>query len=292
MPQKILRYIHETGAVAVWNHNTGPLFWYAAGVPGPFYVNTEKVVGAKLSEELLHGITDIIATTDNADKCAEKLNTLILGAHDSAPQYQNVIQALADRIQRDFPADRYDVISGGERRDWIFSIPVAKLLNKPHLFLYKNKQSYCATPVTARQRALHVADLINNAASYFDAWLPILSAAELTCVGTACINTRGNVGLNRLDDAGYKVTALNHIDIEFFRQSYQAGLIDVETLEELTTYFRSDAEWAVRYLLDKPTFFTAGALDAKSKERLNAFIRNDPWRLRNQYNDFFEAISQ
>ena len=31
----------------------GPVFWYAASVPGPFYVYTELVIGPALAEKLL-----------------------------------------------------------------------------------------------------------------------------------------------------------------------------------------------------------------------------------------------
>ena len=75
-----------------------------------------------------------------------------------------------------------DVISGGERRDWFFSIPVSIELELPHIFLFKNGLATQCNPDGSiektlnikRKRVLHVSDIINLASSYFKSWLPIL----------------------------------------------------------------------------------------------------------------------
>jgi len=63
---QLIHRIHETKAVSIWNHKTGPIFWYAASVPGPFYVNTELVIGPALSASLLKSITQIVETISEA----------------------------------------------------------------------------------------------------------------------------------------------------------------------------------------------------------------------------------
>ena len=289
---EMIALIHETKAVSIWNRETGPVFWYAAGVPGPFYVNTERVIGPELAEQLLEGITAIVTETTSSHERARRLTLLVMAAYEKDMAYQNVIAALAARAEAEFPSGRFDIISGGERRDWLFSIPLAHRLNVQHVFLFKNRGYYCATDFPVGAKALHVADLINNAASYFDAWFPILSAARLDFAGTLCVNTRGANGLKRLKDHGSRVVALNRIDVDFFAQSCADGLISPSTLEELSVYFQSAEAWAERYLLSNPHVFDAGGVDVKSFGRLQEFVRNDPWNLRDRHPAFFTAMEK
>lgn len=290
-----LKILHTTEAVSIWNRETGPVFWYAANVPGPFYVNTERVIGPELAQRLLKSITALLAeVTDKAER-AKRIETLLLDAYEKDATYQAVIAALVETIRQGFPEGSYAAISGGERRDWLFSIPVAKLLNQPHAYLFKNRDLYSETPLDTSRPVLHVADLINNAASYFDAWFPILEANGLKCAGTACINTRGSNGLERLAAAGQKVVAVNRVDIGFFEESQKAGIIDAATLEELRVFFRSSEEWASLYLVRDETclrLFDTGSLDEKSKARLHHFFVVDPWKLAAKHPAFFEKMKR
>lgn len=291
-PNDMIGLIYKTKAVSIWNQTTGPVFWYAAGVPGPFYVNTELIIGADLAETLLEKITAIVSTTQDAKTRAAQLNDLILDAYHNNPDFENIITALAAKAEVEFPTGSYDIISGGERRDWLFSIPLAYRLGIPHVFLFKNKEFYSTTEITPGQKALHVADLINNAASYFDSWFPILDHARLSCAGTLCINTRGTNGLNRLRDHGQKVASLNAIDISFFESSLRNGLINQATLDEMIIYFDSPQEWGRRYLIGNPAIFDVQHIDKKSLERLQSFFQKDPWSLRNDNAVFFATITK
>lgn len=285
--QDLIRRIHETKAVSIWSHKTGPIFWYAASIPGPFYVNTELVVGPALSARLLKDITDIVKETSSGKERAEKLEKLIMDAYQADEVFKSLIETMVERIKTEFSSGSFSVLSGGERRDWIFSIPAAKQLGIKHAYLFKNGDLYCAEPVAKGEIALHVSDLINNAASYFDNWLPILDQAGLSCCGTACVNSRGSNGLNRLKEAGVKVVALNSVDVPFFEKSKETGLIDADTLEELKLFFQSAKDWASRYVMGRPELFNVNALDEKSFERMRNFFTNDPWSLRPAHETFF-----
>ncbi len=290
--QDLIRRILDTKAVSIWNHKTGPIFWYAASVPGPFYVNTELVIGPELSASLLKDITSIVAQTPDSKERAEKLEALIMGACERDETFRNIIETMASRIRADFITDSYAVISGGERRDWIFSIPVAKLLGVRHVYLFKNGASYCAEPLAMGEIALHISDLINNAASYFDNWLPILEQAGLACVGTVCVNSRGSNGVDRLKANGQKVVALNSVDVPFFEACQRNGLIDEATLEELKLFFSSSKDWASRYVMGRPELFDPAKIDAKSLERMKTFFAKDPWKLRGSHASFFAAMDE
>ena len=270
----------------------GPVFWYAANVPGPFYVNTEMVIGADLSEKMLREITAIVAGTVDAEARAEQLNRLILEAFKNSPSWQRLIATMIERARAEFSPQDFTMISGGERRDWLFSIPFAHACDIPHLFMFKNKTMFCEQPVKAGQKVLHVSDLINNAASFFDLWQPMLDSLHLGCSGNLCVNVRGENGLQRLTDAGQKTVALVTIDVDFFRRLHAADLINQATFEEIAVFFASPQDWAVRYLIGMPELFDAQGCDAKSFERLRAFILNDPWKLRPQHEAFFGAMQK
>jgi orotate phosphoribosyltransferase len=286
----LLKLIHETQAVSVWNRQTGPVFWYAAGVPGPFYVNTERVIGPAVAQSLLDKINAILAASNDPATRMTQLDEAMLAAVAAHPAYRHVITALAAKAREEFPAGTFAAISGGERRDWLFSIPLARELGIRHIYLFKNGTHYCAETVKPGEKILHVSDLINNAASYFDLWLPILQKAQMPCVGTLCVNSRGSNGVKKLEANGQKVVALNSIDIGFFAEWLKNGLIDQATYDELATFFASAEEWGRKYLTTDVRLFEVARLDAKSFERLRSFFAQDPWAMRKGHENFFRDM--
>ena len=289
-PNDLLKLILDSKALSIWNHKTGPVFWYILGVPGPFYLNTELMIGRELSAVLLDKITTIIAQEPDPKLRAAELNTLIMAAYRDHKNYRTVIEAMVEQAKTEFPKGSYSAISGGERRDWLFSIPVAVELGIKHIYLFKNQSKFCGEALQSGEKVLHLSDLINNAASYFDSWLPILKACDLVCAGTLTVNTRGSVGLTRLREAGYKVAALNHIDLAFFEEACKKGLIDKSTVEEIALFFASEKEWAKRYLMGNAPLFAVAHLDKKSLERMKSFFDKDPWGLQKDYRAFFDSM--
>jgi hypothetical protein len=287
----LLKLIHDTHAVSIWNRAKGPVFWYAANIPGPFYVNTEMVVGTALSEKLLREITAIVAGTVDVQARAEQLNALILDAYKATPSWQRLIATMIAKAREEFSTE-LTVISGGERRDWLFSIPFAHDIDLPHLFLFKNQATYCKQHLTGPQTTLHVSDLINNAASFFDIWQPILNREKIACAGNLCVNIRGDNGARRLHEAGQKTICLQTINLEFFRHLHSADLIDRAAFEEISIFFASAQDWASKYLIGHPELFDVAHTDAKSFERLKHFITHDPWHLRPQHQAFFATMQQ
>lgn len=285
----LLNLILETKALSIWNREKGPIFWYTAGVPGPFFVNTEWIIGRELATSLVEGISRIIESTPDLAARAARLDETILSAYRSSAQYQNIIAALTAKTKEAFPAGNYSCISGGERRDWLFSIPLAQELGADHAFLFKDRSLYCRRALKPGEAALHVADLINNAASYFERWLPALEKAGLTCAGTICVNSRGN-GAEKLEAAGIRVAALARIDVPLFEQLLAKNLIDRATLDELACHARSPGEWAEKYLVGRAALFDVAHADKKSFERMQAFFAQDPWKLRDKHAAFFDAM--
>jgi hypothetical protein len=285
----LIRLIHSTKAVSIWNRETGPVFWYIAGVPGPFYVNTELLIGAAASSLLLDEITAILAQTVDPVERSERVTDVVMAVYGKNEVYQRLIATLAATSRAEFPAGSFDLVSGGERRDWLFSVPFAKECGIDHVFLFKNHSLYAKNPIKPGAKVLHLADLINNAASYLDLWLPILEKAGLFCAGTLCVVARGD-GMNKLAAKGLKAVSLNSVDLPFFEKSQASGLIDRAALDEIGAHFGSPKAWAEKYFIGHKSLNDLSKLDPKSFERLRAFVEKDPWGLRAGHAAFFNAL--
>jgi hypothetical protein len=293
-PDELLKLLHDTKALSVWNRNKGPVFWYIAGVPGPFYINTELMIGKDLAQKILEAIDAALegAKTGDYAGCAARLNRAVLDNYQAGPVYQKIVATMVARAREEFADGNYSFISGGERRDWLFSIPFAKACGLEHLFLFKNGAVYSERAIETFTVGLHVCDLINNAASHFEMWFPALEKAKLKCIGTLCVNSRGESGVKKLSAHGQKTVSLNHIDLDFFKQSLANGLIDQPTYAEIACHFASPREWAARYLIDHVELFDVKNIDRKSFERLQSFFARDPWDLRKDYEGFFAVMQK
>ena len=302
MQLEILKTLLDTNAVSIWNSKTGPVFWYAANVPGPFYVNTEKIIGEELSELMLSEITKIVSSSDSFVEKSKLLKKSILDAFLKDAKWQSVIRQLIDISNVDFQDSSFHIVSGGERRDWLFSIPFAYLLKMPHLYLFKKgdfvfesndifvstKNEIPALKNINNLKSVHVSDLINNASSFFDAWMPALKKAESECIGNLCVTVRGDKGRSRLEAIGQKIVSLVTVDVQFFTQLCSMQLISKETLDEVLVFFDSSDKWIRKYVLENGTLFLSLPKDAKSCERMKTFFETDPLGLASSYPGVFE----
>jgi orotate phosphoribosyltransferase len=85
--------------------------------------------------------------------------------------YETAMNSMLDLIKSTVDYSDYDAISGGETRDWLFSLPLALSLKKPHIMLYKNRE-----PIGAKIRKktlIHIADL-NNEGRSIENWNKII----------------------------------------------------------------------------------------------------------------------
>lgn len=289
---ELLNAIFQTEAVSIWNRTKGPVFWYAAGVPGPFYVNTERVIGPETAARLLDAINALLIASNDPKVRVAKLNQVIFEEYEKSVAYRRVITEMANAAKSQNLLSASIKISGGERRDWLFSVPLAKELGLNHIAIFKNQNCFCPQGYQKNEPVLHVSDLINNAASYFDLWLPALAKAGLDYKGTLSVTSRGENGLKRLKEHGQKVVTLNHIDGSFFESWLEQKLITQDVLDELKTFFVSNRDWASRYLLGNIDLFSVDQLDKKSFSRLQFFFNEDPWKLKTDHEVFFNSMRQ
>ena len=248
-------------------------FWYTSGTLGPYYINTHFLYGSEADANQL--LVEIEAAVKEPLLLAQSLSALIMTQYQQQPIFQAVINQLISSLD----GLDFDFVSGGERRDYFFSIPVAALLNKPHLTLLKDGQAFLsdANLQTARavqpgelkgQKAIHIADLVTEASSYTRTWLPALTRCGASIQETAVIVDRDQGGREILKQAGVELIALARIDQQLFEQASQKGLINVEQAQQIALFSQDPHRYLIDFLAAHPDFLRQQvALGGKAEER-------------------------
>ncbi len=104
----------------------------------------------------------------------QSANIMSHGSH-----YLKAIKDLMRVIEDDIGERNFNVVSGGERRDYIFSFPVAAGFGKPHAMLFKDPKTDPMLGASVKdKRVVHVADLQNEGSSIEKQWYPQIKEAE------------------------------------------------------------------------------------------------------------------
>ena len=253
----------------------GQVFWYTSGTIGPYYINTHFLFGGVAAAEALLAFID--ATSGDDVGFPAQLRRRVLDQLAADPVYNSAVAQLADRVASLAP-DGVDWISGGERRDWFFSVAVAERMQKPHLYLFKQaNRAYVsergqpgAVPVSGR-RVAHVADLVTEASSYLRDWVP--SIRRLGCRMDCSVNVvdRGQGGLATIEASGVPVAdALVRVDRALFAELRRRGTIGADQ-ESLLVAYQQDPHASMRaYMVDRPGFLAAALADPDPKTAARA----------------------
>src|SRR3989338_1163893 len=139
-----------------------------------------------------------------------------------------------------------EIITGGETRDLIFSMPVAALMKKPCAMIYKSGE--CVGASLVGRTATHVADLNNEGYSLENYWLPII---------------RKNGGdmrevfffVDRLEDGAKVVDSLNirghaavPLNVDAWEYLQKKEVISGEIYLSLQERLEDKTQWAHRML--------------------------------------------
>ena len=262
----------------------GEVFWYTSGTVGPYYINTHFLFGgAEKAGELLAFIDE---EKENVDRFLPEISTRCRAMYASDPVYGNVVDSLAAILRPKSPS--LSMVSGGERRDWFFSVVVAQQLDLPHLFLYKDQRGFLADngavveagDLTGK-RSAHVADLVTEASSYRNAWVPALRSRGGCLVCAANVIDRAQGGAEVLRSLGVESWSLLHVDEELFAQMLRENLIDRDQKAALVDY-RRDPHGSMRRFLENHPRFLEAALDsddARTAERARLLVEQDLYGL-------------
>lgn len=273
---KLVRWLFKTGAVRVCPE--GKPFWYTSGTIGPYYINTHFLYGSEI--KALRLLEKIDALKADKLNCPEKLIPLTKENYAEDDIYKGLIDSMVEFIRNNIDLDNISYISGGERRDWFFSLIIAKLLGKPHITIYKDLSSVitengetCPAVSINGAKVLHIADLITEASSYERAWIPAIKniCGELSCSVVVVDRLQG--GGELLEKNGVCSFAMVSIDKTFFKSALEMGLITRGQYDLLLEYIANPRESMKKFLSDNPGFLeSALTSDDKIRERAQLCI--------------------
>lgn len=164
--------------------------------------------------------------------------------------YARAVSGLCELAEAILGRDGFDVISGGESRDWDFSNPVAYSLRKPHAKLYKNGKILGAA--ISGKRVLHVADLNNEGSSVRDFWYPIIRSNGGMLKQAIFFIDRMEEGIKVLRSLNLPCDSLAPLDEDAWQTLFSIGVIDREMYKSLAQRSEDRHEWARRALRDHP----------------------------------------
>jgi orotate phosphoribosyltransferase len=271
----IIDALFKTGAIRVCDPDHP--FWYTSGTLGPYYINTHFLFGGETAATALLSRIETYIREDPVSFPGRLLTDL---QHQYAEDdiYKKVMDALA-RAASGLPAD---FLSGGERRDFYFSLLLADLLGKPHLSIFKTGGCVLSTPhvgssawilpdpasVLAGQDALHAADIVTKAASYTRAWLPVVRSFGAGMPDTLVVIDRQQGGREALAAQGVTLHALADVDDTLFISARDAGILSQGQMEMVREFNAGPLDYMAAFLKSHPDFIRQElAAGGKSRER-------------------------
>ncbi len=284
MSKKIVDALFQTQALRV--SPADQPFWYTSGLFGPYYINTHFLYGSETDAKNLLNEIEFRASDFQRHEFTKKIAVLSKKQYDSNAIYRSIIDALveaATHIECDF-------VSGGERRDFFFSLEVARRLGKAHLSIFKDLTAYYSEDLYSEghlleknalfgKKALHIADLITEASSYFRAWIPAIKACGAEMSATIAVVDRCQGGLALLEHEEIDARCLVRISDALFAEAKNKNLINKEQELSLKAYARDPYAFMHGFLSEHPHFLEEESKKDKKTaervERLKKILKNE-----------------
>lgn len=277
MSNQVLDALFSTNAIRVAPEDTP--FWYTSGTLGPFYINTHFLIKDEATaNDFLKKIETYIA--EDKLTMPKRLFSDLMKMYQTSESFKMITDLLVEKIaEYDF-----DYISGGERRDFFFSILPAYFANKPHLTIFKDGTSVYSEEkfeVTKNSsdvdlkglKALHLADLITEASSYVRAWIPAIRNLGSDITDTVAIINRYQGGEENLKALGVSMFTFAGIDKSLFEEAKNNGVINEAQYDLTMRFLESPADYMKDFLDAHPTFIADQiALGGKAEQRARLAI--------------------
>ncbi len=292
--QNILNYLFETNAIKFCKENEP--FWYTSGKIGPYFFNSQFVYGSEEeASTFLNYITEELQEINDGKQnkfdLPKKLFDKVLAQYNSNNIYNDVINQMKDYIEKNIGVDNFEYISGGERRDWYFSVIIAHLLNKPHLTVFKDMTALLSTPNFENTteisnlngaKVLHLADLITTASSYIKMWVPIINNLNGKMEHTLVIIDRNQGGKENLKEVGVTSHALATVSIDLFKTALEQNIISQDQYNMIVKYFNNPDETMREFLLSHPEFIenSLKSTNERTLKRVHTLIDEDLYNLK------------
>ena len=281
---KLMSLLFETNAFKVAEENNP--FWYTSGKIGPYFINADYLYGSEQDSKDLLAFIDQELENESKTDIPEHIFKKVLDHYNTNEIYKYVIDQMKEYIETNIGVENVDYISGGERRDWYFSNIMAYLLNKPHVTIYKDLTTVVSTsdftssePVSSIEgkNFLHLADLLNQSASFTRAWIPAIKNLGSNIVWSIFAVDRMQGGTETLTNDGVKVHSLLQIDDSLFTTAKELGVINDEQLTMLRN-FKNDPDGSMKqFLIDHPEFIENAKKsdNPKTVKRVNTLIEQN-----------------
>jgi len=283
LKEKLISWLFETKAVRVCPENNP--FWYTSGTIGPYYINTHFLIGSEgKANEILEFINK---EKSDRDTISKKLLDLFSQIYSSDGLYSALVDLMYEFIKKEVDIDEIEYISGGERRDWFFSIIIAKLLNKPHITIFKDLDTVVFDGKKSEKRTnlnnakvLHVADLILEASSFERAWIPAIEAINAKIETSVVVVDRKQGGTEFFASRGINAYSMIDIDKGFFKQALAKNYINSEQFSMISDYVDNPKDSMKTFLKNNPDFLQkALSADEKTKERARLCLEKNIYEI-------------
>lgn len=276
MENSIIQWLFQTNAIQVCPEDHP--FWYTSGTLGPYYINTHYLYGSKSDAESL--LKSIEECTADKITCPARLFSMISRQYENNVIFRGVMDILVEKAG----TLECDFISGGERRDFFFSILVANRLKKPHVSIFKDGTmvlsdfEFQSAAIPAKgaltgQIALHIADLVTEASSYLRAWIPAVESLGAAMNDTIVLVDRDQGGKEALAQKGVLLHSFAVIHEELFATALKDGYINKSQYDSILQFIENPHKYMISFIRSHTDFLAEQlALGGKAKERAQLFI--------------------
>ena len=280
--------LFETNAFNIAQENKP--FWYTSGKIGPYFVNGEFFYGSDADSKELLAFIDSELENETKENIPANIFEKVLAHYNSNEIYKTTIDAMVEYIKETVDVEKIDYISGGERRDWFFSNMIAYILEKPHVTIYKDlstvESDYKFTVNTPVEKIegknfLHVADLLNQSASFTRAWIPAIETLGSKILWSIFVIDRMDGGTQVLTDCGVEVLSLLKINDELFVKALELGIINEKQLQMLRDFKKDQMGSMRQFLIDHPEFLeeSLNSDNSKTAKRAKLLVEQDLYGL-------------
>lgn len=271
--------LFETHAIRVADPSKP--YWYTSGKIGPYFINTQFLYGCeKDANELLELINNLVA---KPEKLIKQIENEVLTFFNTNILYQAVMEEFVSQLKEDKLFAEADIISGGERRDWFFSIITAKLTGKKHVYIFKDLSIYDETGKKMTdlngKKVAHIADLITEASSYDRAWIPAIQNAGGTMTYTASVVDRCQGGKEYLTGKNVKCYSPVKIDNDFFESAVNEGVITSLQYKMIKAFTDNPDKYGIDFIKSNPQFLrdSLNSTDKGTKSKAERCINDDTY---------------
>lgn len=276
---KIEKLLFKKEAIKIAPENKP--FWYTSGTIGPYFINTHYLCGGeKNANELLNFIDENMNKRDFTLTLMDKIITFL----EKDLDFKNVIMEFYNSIKDNKKFIDSYYISGGERRDWFFSIPVSYVSKKPHLFIFKNLKIYENDKEIIDiegKKVTHISDLVTQASSYERAWIPAIKNINGEMIFTASIVDRNQGGKEFFRKMGIDFFAFVVIDNDFFDLALKNNIINIAQLEFIKEFNKSPDYYGKNFILNNIDFLmnSIKSNDKSIKTKAERCIKDNPYKI-------------